>query len=74
MSDDDKPKRGRPATGKRSNPAYSQTSYYLLKTTIRDFQIEALRRGYQGDLSDIVEALVQAWIRGEIRVSENPDT
>lgn len=57
--------RGRPARGKRSDPAYESTTI-LMRTSIKD---EVARRfpGRKGpDLSSIVEEAMLDWLKKEI--------
>jgi hypothetical protein len=66
-----KPKVGRPKTGKRSNPAYTQISAYisielrlktealLLKKRTEENQISGL------NLSDLIEELLTEWVNGQ---------
>jgi hypothetical protein len=54
--------RGRPATGKRSDPDYESTTVFLRKET----KIAAARLllGEKGqDLSDVLEKLLSGWVR-----------
>jgi hypothetical protein len=54
VASDDSPRRGRPSTGKRSNPAFEQVTSYIR----RDTNIQGNTR----DFSDLVEELLQAWL------------
>jgi hypothetical protein len=58
--------RGRPATGKRSNPDYKLYAHYLRKRTHRaaTAKLAALHADddQRPDLSDLVEELLQAWL------------
>lgn len=58
-------KRGRPATGKRSDPDFEQVSLYLRRDTHRDVQIALLREGRKQDVSELVESLLAEWLRHE---------
>lgn len=57
------PRRGRPPTGKRSNPEWRLYSHYLKRQTQRAAvaKLQALDDGR--DLSDVIEELLQAWIK-----------
>jgi hypothetical protein len=58
--------RGRPATGKRSNPEYKLYAYYLRKRTHRQVaaKLAALHAedDQQPDLSDLMQELLEAWL------------
>jgi hypothetical protein len=57
-------KRGRPATGKRSNRDWHGRTYYLQKQTdiiLEDALFKLKRSGVEIDRSDLVDALLSAW-------------
>lgn len=54
---------GRPR-GKRSNPDYEQISAYLRRDTYRAAKIKLLQRGDERDISEVLEELLAAWVRG----------
>jgi hypothetical protein len=58
--------RGRPATGKRSNPEYKLYAHYLKKRTHRRVAatLAALHaeNDQPPDLSDLVQELLEAWL------------
>lgn len=58
--------RGRPATGKRSNPEYKLYAHYLRKRTHRQAtaKLAALHAedDQRPDLSDLMEELLQDWL------------
>lgn len=58
--------RGRPATGKRSNPEYKLYAHYLKKRTHRlvTARMAALHaeEDHQPDLSDLVQELLDEWL------------
>jgi hypothetical protein len=58
--------RGRPATGKRSNPDYKLYAHYLRKRTHREAmaKLAALHADddQRPDLSDLVEELLREWL------------
>jgi hypothetical protein len=59
-------RRGRPATGKRSDPNWIGRTYYIRKETDLDVEDELLRLKRQGielDKSELVEELLKAWVR-----------
>lgn len=60
------PRRGRPPTGKRSNPAYEQVTAYIRKDTSLKTKIALLQEGNTRDFSDLVEELLQAWLRDRL--------
>jgi len=53
------PKRGR-ATGRRSNPNYTQVGAYIPKSLNRD--VKRLLVDEEKDLSDLITALLQDWV------------
>ena len=72
-------KRGRPATGKRSDPDWIGRTYYIRKETdfdIEDELIKLKREGISLDKSELVENLLAAWVKWrkgeniEIQISE----
>ena len=58
--------RGRPATGKRSNPEYKLYAHYLKKQTHRLVmaKLTALHaeEDQQPDLSDLIQELLEEWL------------
>ena len=67
-------KRGRPATGKRSDPNWIGRTYYIRKETDLDVEGELLqlkREGVELDKSELVNALLDAWVKW--RQGENID-
>ena len=59
-------KRGRPATGKRSDPNWIGRTYYIRKETDLDVEDELLklkRRGIELDKSELVDSLLVAWLK-----------
>ncbi|RRR65459.1 MAG: hypothetical protein EI684_23060, partial [Candidatus Viridilinea halotolerans] len=46
-------RRGRPATGKRSNPDYEQVTAYIRRETNRQARIALLQEGNTRDFSDL---------------------
>ena len=72
-------KRGRPATGKRSDDAWIGRTYYVQRETDLDVEDELLklkRSGVDVDKSELVDLLLGAWVKWqqgeniEIRLSE----
>jgi hypothetical protein len=56
--------RGRPTTGKRSNPEYRQTSLWLRCNTLAEtISALVLSDGTRYELSELVERLLQAWLK-----------
>ncbi len=67
-------KRGRPATGKRSDPNWIGRTYYVRKETefdIEDELIKLKRAGFNLDKSELVDFLLGAWVKW--RKGENID-
>jgi hypothetical protein len=59
-------KRGRPATGKRSDDTWIGRTYYVQKETDLDVEDELLklkRRGEEIDKSELVNLLLSAWVK-----------
>lgn len=60
------PKRGRPATGKRSNPGWIGRTYYIQQSTDQAIEAELLALKHEGraiDKSQLVDALLMAWVQ-----------
>lgn len=55
--------RGRPATGKRSNPEWKLYSHFLRKQTQRAAVALLQAEESDRDLSDILEELLAEWLR-----------
>ncbi len=51
--------------GKSANPEYMQAPFYIRKETHRQLKIKLLQTGDERDMSDVVEALLQAWLHAE---------
>lgn len=67
-------KRGRPATGKRSDPDWIGRTYYIRKETdfdVEDELVKLKRAGINLDKSELVDFLLAAWVRW--RNGENID-
>lgn len=73
-------KRGRPATGKRSNPDWIGRTYYIRKETDLDVESELLklkREGVELDKSELVDFLLGEWVKSRqgkkatFRIGEN---
>ena len=67
-------KRGRPATGKRSDPDWIGRTYYIRKETdfdIEDELVKLKRAGVNLDKSELVDFLLSAWVKW--RKGENID-
>jgi hypothetical protein len=59
-------KRGRPATGKRSDDKWIGRTFYIQKETDFDVEAELLdikRQGIDLDKSELVERLLAAWVK-----------
>jgi len=68
-------KRGRPATGKRSDPDWIGRTYYIRKETdfdVEDELVKLKRAGINLDKSELVDFLLAAWVKW--RKGENIDT
>ncbi len=62
VSDDGKI-RGRPATGKRSNPEWKLFSHFLRKKTQRAAVAKLQAQDDGRDLSDVLQQLLEDWLR-----------
>ncbi|NEU83369.1 hypothetical protein [Nostoc sp. UIC 10630] len=63
---DEPRKRGRPATGKRSDDAWIGRTYYVKRSTDLDVEEELLklkRRGIEIDKSELVDFLMAVWVK-----------
>lgn len=59
-------KRGRPATGKRSDDAWIGRTFYIKRETDLDVEQELLklkRQGIEVDKSELVDLLLAAWVK-----------
>jgi hypothetical protein len=72
-------KRGRPATGKRSDDSWTGRTYYIQRETDLDMEDQLLRLKRQGidiDKSELVDFLLAAWVKlqkgekADFRISE----
>lgn len=54
--------RGRPATGKRSNPEWKLYSHFLKKKTQRAAAARLQAEDEGRDLSDVLQALLENWL------------
>ncbi len=62
----EKSKRGRPATGKRSDDPWIGRTYYVKRSTDLDVEEELLklkRRGVEIDKSELVDFLMSVWVK-----------
>ena len=55
--------RGRPATGKRSNPEWKLYSHFLRKQTQRAAVARLQAEDSDRDLSDVLEELLAGWLK-----------
>lgn len=68
-----KKKRGRPATGKRSDEAWISRAFYIEESTDIDLEAELTqlrREGVKMDKSELVNSCLVAWLKW--RQGENP--
>jgi len=68
------PKRGRPATGKRSDPNWIGRTFYVQKETdldVEDALLRLKRQGIEVNKSELVDALLAAWLKWQL--GENID-
>jgi hypothetical protein len=57
--------RGRPATGKRSNPEWKLYSHFLKKRTQRAAVARLQAEESERDLSDILQELLENWLKSK---------
>ena len=64
MTADEEPKRGRgrPATGKKSNPEWEQLNVYIRRDTKRRLNVKLAELGKLRQTSDLVDALLVHWL------------
>lgn len=55
--------RGRPATGKRSNPEWKLYSHFLKRKTQRAAVARLQAEDNERDLSDVLEDLLEEWLK-----------
>lgn len=55
--------RGRPATGKRSNPDWKLYSHYLKRKTQRAAVAKLQAEDSERDLSDVLQELLENWLK-----------
>jgi hypothetical protein len=68
-------KRGRPATGKRSDDAWIGRTYYVRRETdldVEDALLKLKRQGIEVDKSELVNLLLSAWVKWQ--QGENMDS
>ena len=68
-------KRGRPATGKRSDSAWIGRTYYVKRETDLDVEealLQLQRQGIEIDKSELVNLLLSAWVKWQ--KGENMET
>ena len=53
---------GRPATGKRSNPAYQPITVYVLQDVYIEAQKKLLDERSKRDMSDVITTLLAQWV------------
>lgn len=56
--------RGRPATGKRSNPDWKLYSHFLKRQTQRAAVARLQAEDSERDLSDVLQELLENWLKG----------
>lgn len=56
--------RGRPATGKRSNPDWKLYSHFLKRQTQRAAVARLQAEDIERDLSDVLQELLEKWLKG----------
>jgi len=55
--------RGRPISGKRSNPEYRLFSHYLKRKTQRAAVAKLMAKDDGKDLSDVLQELLERWVK-----------
>ncbi|MGD0774837.1 MAG: hypothetical protein ABSC05_18635 [Candidatus Solibacter sp.] len=59
----ERPKIGRPKTGKRSNPDYTQVSAWVRRDTYRRVQDRLYVKEDRAEFSDLVQRLLEDWLK-----------
>jgi hypothetical protein len=54
--------------GKRQDPKYTQATVFLPAEAYREAKIRMYQRGRNGEVSDLLSALLTAWVQGDIEV------
>ncbi|GGJ58591.1 hypothetical protein [Deinococcus roseus] len=62
-----KRKRGRPE-GKRSDPSYTSTTFYIEKEVLQGAQVKLIQEGKTRDVSEVVNALLKLWTAGNVKI------
>ncbi|GEM46397.1 hypothetical protein [Deinococcus cellulosilyticus] len=60
-------KRGRPE-GKRSDPTFTGTTFYVEKSVLLDAQVKLLQEGKTRDVSEVVNGLLKLWTAGKVKL------
>ena len=55
--------RGRPRTGKSSDPNYTQITAYISKQTHKDMKLALLLEGEEREISELIEELLLDWLQ-----------
>lgn len=55
--------RGRPPTGKRSNPDWKLFSHFLKRKTQREAAVRLQAEDERRDLSDVLQELLEKWLK-----------
>lgn len=61
----DIPKVGRPKTGKRSNPDYTQVSAWVRRDTYRRVMDRLYIKEDRREFSDLIQTLMENWLKGK---------
>lgn len=63
-AEEEVPRRGRPATGRRSNPAYEGVMGYIPKSLHKQVKRHMLEADIR-DFSEVLEQALEAWLEGQ---------
>lgn len=63
----EKRRRGRPE-GKRSDPSFTGTTFYVEKSVLLDVQVKLLQEGKTRDVSEVVNELLKLWTAGKVKL------
>ena len=63
----EKRRRGRPE-GKRSDPSFTGTTFYVEKSVLLDAQVKLLQEGKTRDVSEVVNDLLKLWTSGKVKL------
>lgn len=60
--------RGRPATGKRSNPDYKPFTFFMQKGTHKKLKLALLQNEDARDVSELIQDLCEQWLSTNAKI------